>query len=1190
MSVQQASAITPVAARYTIEMPIGSGGMGTVYRATDRLNGQQVALKRVTVSADKLEFATRLTADSTDYRLALAKEFRTLASLRHPNIISVLDYGFDADRQPFFTMELVVSRQNIIESGKGKPIGEQVELIVQVLRAISYLHRRGVIHRDLKPDNVLVLGGEVKLLDFGLAVARSHIEDRSGSLSGTLAYMAPELLRGGLATEASDLYSVGVMAYELFAGEHPFQPEGKTASALMSEIVLRMPDVHRLGLDARLEAILLRLLAKDPANRFESAAEIIEAYAHATGRADLERETASIRESFLQAATFVGRQAEIDQLTASLDSATDGRGSTWLIGGESGVGKSRLLEELRTYAMVKGMLVLYGQAVHEGALPYQEWRAPLRRLILESRLETRTASTLKTLIPDIERLVDRPVPDALPLDPKPARQRLNDAVLRLFREAERPVLLVIEDLQWADESLELVGRLARTASDMPLIVMATYRDDERPTLPSDLRVHSGGDSFQVVPLPRLTRSELSDLSRSMLGEAGQTDGILSLLQRETEGNVFFVVETVRALAEEAGRLDRIADMEIPASVFAGGMRQIVERRLARAPEATRGLLETAAVIGREVDERLLRGILQRGTKKFDGRLEDWLTLCSSAAVLDLKEDRWRFTHDKLREQLLANLDESSSRALHRAVAETIEAVYPDESETYARLAHHWQMAGDALKERDYSVRAGEYALRTTAQHDAIRLLERARELYGDTHELACEKGIVLRRLADAYVSISDFTNGRPLGLEAVRLLGYPMSVSTLGQIGLLIGQIAVQIAHRMFPPRGHMDEARLSAVLAYERLAEIYYFQNQIIPTLCCAFRAINIGETLGQDTSELARAYSNFGFAMGLSAMHPLARYYLQRGDAIVRPMDNPDALSWTSLVWAAYLIGVAEWKDFERINEESILLAQETNNIRRWAEMIVGAVFYRQYRGRFRESAILSDELIDKGKQLDDPQTLAWGYGARAYSETLLGKGSMADQIAEMDYEELTAPDLAMRAYIYGTLGLHFLRQGHMWRALEFAGKGLDQVKFWLPTGHYSYEGYAGITAVFLANYERAVQKGEPTAEPRKLAQRAINAMRIHTLVFNTSQPRMAISQGTYAAIGGNLTAARRHFERAIRLATEREMPYEEALARFELGARLPRGNPDRRANLENAVRLFQQCETIYDLELAQEALASS
>lgn len=169
--------------------PLGAGGMGEVYAVEDRLTGDQVALKRVLIKSDD---NTRQSVSSEhDLRLALANEFHILSSLRHPGIISVMDYGFDVEHSPYYTMMLLRQPRTILEAAQTCTFAEKVDLLIQILQALAYLHRQGILHRDLKPANILVDADQrVKLLDFGLATHKGTTDDPKG----TLLYMPPEVM------------------------------------------------------------------------------------------------------------------------------------------------------------------------------------------------------------------------------------------------------------------------------------------------------------------------------------------------------------------------------------------------------------------------------------------------------------------------------------------------------------------------------------------------------------------------------------------------------------------------------------------------------------------------------------------------------------------------------------------------------------------------------------------------------------------------------------------------------------------------------------------------------------------------------------------------------------------------------------------------------------------------------------
>ncbi|MDX2137555.1 MAG: protein kinase, partial [Chloroflexota bacterium] len=716
---------TTIGNRYQLLHKLGAGGMGAVYHAFDRLNRQAVALKRVLyVEYNDRDFA----AGQTQTRVALANEFQTLASLHHPHIISVLDYGFDDQRHPYFTMTLLERPRSLSAAAKDLSVTQKVRLLIQTLEALAYTHRRGIIHRDLKPDNVLVTeDNEVKVLDFGLALLRdTKIDD--DTISGTVAYMPPEALLGAAVDERMDLYAVGMMAYELFAGHHPFRHNN---IAVLFQDILHQP-VERLQIDSHpaLPSIIARLLMKDAKDRYQSAPEVILALSSAIGEV-LPAESIRVRDSFLTAAAFVGREAELALLKDALNAAIGGRGSVWLVGGESGVGKSRLLNEIRTQALVSGAQVLQGQAVMDGGLRYHVWRLPLRRLVLSSHLTDFEIGVLEQIVPDIAELLGRSVPPVPQLEGQAGQQRLMQAIADRFREQQQPVVLILEDLQWMVEGMDVLRVLSSLTESMPLLILGEYRNDENPNLPMEL------PDAKVIQLERLTDEGIKQLSTSILGEQGEQPHLVALLKKETEGNVFFLVEVMRALAEEAGRLSDIGVGTLPHHVFAGGVQQIVQRRLDRISPADRSLLRYAAIVGRQIDLDLLR-TLHPGTTK--ARLDEWLTSCTNAAVMNKMNERWQFAHEKLRESTLADLTEEERRMMHRRVAEALQELHAEALPEYAAIiADHFEEAGDLLAAVPWLEHAGKHAQSTHAPEAAIRYYLAALHISPVTRDSSAER-------------------------------------------------------------------------------------------------------------------------------------------------------------------------------------------------------------------------------------------------------------------------------------------------------------------------------------------------------------------------------------------------------------------------------------------------------------------
>ncbi len=257
--------------RYRVQNTLGTGGMAVVYKAEDVILNRSVALKML----------HRCYAEDTSFRARFEQEARVMASLDHENIVRVYDISQDGEL-PFIVAEYVRGQDvgSMLKSMPGGRLNEQVTLRIatQLLRALAYAHQRGVIHRDIKPSNILITRENVvKVADFGIArIVEDEEVGEPGEVIGSARYMSPEQLKGEETTPRSDLYSVGILLYHCLTGRPPFS--GATQSVARQQIHKEPTPPRELNkaVSPRLEAVILKALAKDPRDRYSSASAVLE--------------------------------------------------------------------------------------------------------------------------------------------------------------------------------------------------------------------------------------------------------------------------------------------------------------------------------------------------------------------------------------------------------------------------------------------------------------------------------------------------------------------------------------------------------------------------------------------------------------------------------------------------------------------------------------------------------------------------------------------------------------------------------------------------------------------------------------------------------------------------------------------------------------------------------------------------
>jgi ABC-type oligopeptide transport system substrate-binding subunit/predicted Ser/Thr protein kinase len=714
--------------RYRLEMELGRGGMGSVHRAHDTLLDRTVAVKllRETDGAG---------------RERLLREAKAAAHLNHPHIVAVHDVGV-AGEATYIVMEYVEG--DSLDKRAHPGLAETVGYAGQVLEALEHAHAHGIVHRDVKPENIMVTpGGKVKLMDFGLARPIASRITSEGALVGTVFYVAPEQALGQAIDGRADLYALGVVLYELVAGRLPFTAEDPLAvisQHLYAPVV--PPSTYNPALPPVLESLILSLLSKQADDRPPSAALVREALEAMELTAPAPRQ-AGAGLAGIARGRFVGRERELALCKSAWLEAVAGARRVVLVEGEAGVGKTRLATEVASQVTVLGGRLLRGECYAEGAAPY----APIGEIIRESlagdgakdlNLPGTVLNDLAVLSPALRRST-RSRPGGVPAEASAELPRLCESVVWLLERLSQraPVMLLIEDLQWADSgTLCLVRYLAHRAqvTELCLLAMLTFRPVESVQargLYSFLRELGRTGQTTIVELKPFTRDETRRMLEAMF-QREITEEFLEGIQQETGGNPFFVEEACKTLVTqgklylEAGRWERgkaMAELGIPQSLRTA----ILERFTRLTPEA-QDCLRRAAIIGQEFEVCVLQLASDLSRDQLDACLEEaeraqFIHVPRGESVAG---QRYAFAHALMTQTIAAELSAIRTSRLHARVGEAIERAHAGRLEDMApALGRHFARAGQADKAVGYLLAAGDAAQSALAFEDAIEAYEQA---------------------------------------------------------------------------------------------------------------------------------------------------------------------------------------------------------------------------------------------------------------------------------------------------------------------------------------------------------------------------------------------------------------------------------------------------------------------------------
>lgn len=780
--------------RFEVRGVLGRGGMGVVYSAYDKARGLEVALKT-------------LRGLAPDAVLRFKSEFRMLRDVKHPNLVQLGEL-FEASGTWFFTMERLhgetfvdwvrstastgsasssvgeppsdtPERMPAVERPRGATAEETTKIepvhdatagrasihapnrapaprceidrlrvaLVGLARGLAALHAAGIVHRDVKPSNIVVEpSGRTVLLDFGAVAELYATAAKDEAVIGTIMYMAPEQARGDAIGPAADWYAVGVLLFQALTGRSPFGDiAGRELLVMKQHLAAPSPSTLVAGVPADLEWLCTNLLHADPRQR-PLEAEILDTLSANRGDAVVA----------IQRPPFVGRETELAALDAAITASRE-RTVCVLVEGESGVGKTALVERAleRASAERPRLVVLRGRCHERERVPFNAVDGVIDDLA--RHLIARGSSSVQRVIPDstsellavfgalgaVPALSERDIAEggAFGIDVRErAFTALRDLLGRIGKR--RTVVIAIDDVQWADaDSVALLEELVRpgTRDSAPICIIATRRSREGTQIAD--RIATAAESARTLELGGLSATAAAELVTLVAADA---DVATAQIVVESRGHPLFLRELVRHRGPRTMRLEDV----------------IWERTHALAPGA-RDLLAAIAVAGSPVPRHVASTAAGIPDAEAETHVSALVDEHFVRAHGPRPQDAIEPFHDRIRSAVVAHVPADVQRRLQGLIARSLEEL----GASAAALLERFEAAGDHARAAHYVVAAAKAALDAFAFGRAAELYQRA---LATTREPE-RRGALLVPLADALANDGRTAEAAECYLEAAEL-------------------------------------------------------------------------------------------------------------------------------------------------------------------------------------------------------------------------------------------------------------------------------------------------------------------------------------------------------------------------------------------------------------------------------------
>jgi len=722
---------------YKIIEQVGQGGMGVVYLAEDKRLKRNVAIK----------FLPQQISSDPEQKKRFETEAQAAASLNHPNITTIHAIE-DYDEGVFIVMEYIegIELKEKINSG-AIPVKKAVRIAIQIAEGINSAHNKGIIHRDIKSQNIMIKGEDkVKIMDFGLAkISGSTQITKSGSTLGTAAYMSPEQAQSQDADERSDIFSYGIVLYEMLTGTLPFK--GDYEYALIYSIINEEPDEMVLvnnAVSEQLRKVVLKCLHKNKEERYASFNEVLKDLKNCSmdegftlPNEEFPGEMTLVKSFIPQnGSNFTGREHEMKTLTALLEGCKRNKGYTVFISGEPGIGKTQLISALVNNHAAEGLNFLYGRCLfkNEGGLPYHPFVSAVNNSLFSSHghfisaittLAEKNNINISNKLSQIKTFLNISGEYSKSIMHK---EQLWEAVLTMFITiaSEKPLILILDDIQWADKtSIGLLAYLARNIKNLPVLLVGLYRPPEIAMDDTDLidtiRQLRIEDAASRIDLLRLSEKDTLNVIKKLLGENGVDKKIASEIYRQSEGNPLFIYELTRLMRDKnairKGKNDAwVYDEEASLTTISDKVQDVIKQRVDRLDNESKEVLQFAACQGEYFQSSVLTDCLKLDKISLLKMLQH---LEKEYNVIHYENKNYRFDHILIKDVLYESILPELREEYHRLIADSLIKSFGSKDEYASVIAHHLISSGSEEESVKYLLTAAKAARELYAVEEAF---------------------------------------------------------------------------------------------------------------------------------------------------------------------------------------------------------------------------------------------------------------------------------------------------------------------------------------------------------------------------------------------------------------------------------------------------------------------------------------